>query len=80
MRRTNDPRASGPSARTPRCSLGCWIEYTGDAALNALAQASDFMAIETTAARPPLTVLSDEEALFRDAVAEFAEEQVRPRV
>jgi alkylation response protein AidB-like acyl-CoA dehydrogenase len=38
------------------------------------------MTIETSAARPPLTVLSDEEAMFRDAVAGFAEEEVRPRV
>src|SRR5919199_4270815 len=30
--------------------------------------------------RPPLTLLSDEEALFRDAVAAFAAEEVRPRV
>ena len=34
--------------------------------------------IET--ARPPLTVFSDEELMFRDAVAAFAEEEVRPRV
>ncbi|HKW49556.1 MAG TPA: acyl-CoA dehydrogenase family protein [Gemmatimonadaceae bacterium] len=33
-----------------------------------------------SAARPPLTALSDEEAMFRDAVAGFAEEEVRPRV
>jgi alkylation response protein AidB-like acyl-CoA dehydrogenase len=38
------------------------------------------MTIETAAARPPLTVLSDEEAMFRDAVAGFADEEVRPRV
>jgi alkylation response protein AidB-like acyl-CoA dehydrogenase len=38
------------------------------------------MASDTAAARPPLTVLSDEEAMFRDAVAGFAEEEVRPRV
>jgi alkylation response protein AidB-like acyl-CoA dehydrogenase len=38
------------------------------------------MAIDTAAARPPLTVLSDEEAMFRDAVAAFAEDEVRPRV
>ena len=38
------------------------------------------MAIETAATRLPLTVLSDEEAMFRDAVAGFAEEEVRPRV
>ena len=38
------------------------------------------MAIDTAAARPPLTVLSDEEAMFRDAVAGFAEDEVRPRV
>src|SRR3954467_12291578 len=38
------------------------------------------MTIDTAAARPPLTVLSDEEAMFRDAVAAFAEEEVRPRV
>ena len=31
-------------------------------------------------AHPPLTTLSDEEAMFRDAVAAFAEEEVRPRV
>jgi len=30
--------------------------------------------------RPPLTILSDEESAFRDAVAEFAEGEVRPRV
>ena len=29
---------------------------------------------------PPLTALSDEERMFRDAVAEFAESEVRPRV
>src|SRR5438045_3409358 len=33
-----------------------------------------------TAARPPLTVLSEDETMFRDAVAAFAEEEVRPRV
>ena len=38
------------------------------------------MAIETSAARPPLTVLSEEEAMFRDAIAEFAAQEVRPRV
>ena len=38
------------------------------------------MTTDTSAARPPLTTLSDEEAMFRDAVAGFAEEEVRPRV
>jgi alkylation response protein AidB-like acyl-CoA dehydrogenase len=38
------------------------------------------MTTDTTAARPPLTMLSDEEAMFRDAIAGFAEEEVRPRV
>jgi alkylation response protein AidB-like acyl-CoA dehydrogenase len=33
-----------------------------------------------TAARPALTTLSDEEQMFREAVAAFAEEEVRPRV
>jgi alkylation response protein AidB-like acyl-CoA dehydrogenase len=33
-----------------------------------------------TDSRPALTVLSEEEAMFRDAVAGFAEEEVRPRV
>lgn len=33
-----------------------------------------------TDARPALTVLSEEEEMFRDAVAGFAEEEVRPRV
>jgi alkylation response protein AidB-like acyl-CoA dehydrogenase len=31
-------------------------------------------------AAPPLSVLSEEEVMFRDAVAAFAEEEVRPRV
>jgi alkylation response protein AidB-like acyl-CoA dehydrogenase len=35
---------------------------------------------ELSAQRPPLTVLSDDEAMFRDAVAEFAGAEVRPRV
>ena len=35
---------------------------------------------DMTAGRPPLTQLSDEELMFRDAVAGFAEEEVRPRV
>jgi alkylation response protein AidB-like acyl-CoA dehydrogenase len=33
-----------------------------------------------TATHPPLTAFSDEEAMFRAAVREFAEEDVRPRV
>jgi len=33
-----------------------------------------------TDARPALTILSEEEEMFRDAVAGFAEEEVRPRV
>ena len=36
--------------------------------------------MHTDTARPPLTVLSDEELMFRDAVAAFAEDEVRPRV
>ena len=31
-------------------------------------------------ARPPLTILSEDEEMFRDAVAAFAEDEVRPRV
>ncbi len=38
------------------------------------------MSTELAAARPPLTVLSEDEAMFRDAVTALAEEQVRPRV
>src|SRR5918992_4840593 len=38
------------------------------------------MSTELSIARPPLTVLTDDEAMFRDAVAEFAEGEVRPRV
>jgi butyryl-CoA dehydrogenase len=34
----------------------------------------------TTTAHPPLTVFSEEEQLFRDAVAAFAADEVRPRV
>ena len=36
--------------------------------------------MQTDIARPPLTVLSDEELMFRDAVAAFAEDEVRPRL
>lgn len=35
---------------------------------------------DATAARPPLTTLSDDEIMFRDAVAAFAAEEVAPRV
>jgi len=38
------------------------------------------MQSELSAPRPPLTQLSDEELMFRDAVASFAEDEVRPRV
>jgi alkylation response protein AidB-like acyl-CoA dehydrogenase len=38
------------------------------------------MSTETDAAHPPLTILSDDETAFRDAVAAFAAEEVRPRV
>ena len=38
------------------------------------------MTTDLSAPRPPLTVLSDEETMFRDAVAAFAEHEVRPRV
>jgi len=33
-----------------------------------------------TAAHPPLTILSEDEQMFRDAVAGFANDEVRPRV
>jgi len=35
---------------------------------------------DISAPRPPLTQLSDEESMFRDAVAAFANDEVRPRV
>ena len=38
------------------------------------------MTIDLDAARAPLTVLSEDETMFRDAVTAFADEQVRPRV
>jgi alkylation response protein AidB-like acyl-CoA dehydrogenase len=38
------------------------------------------MSADLSTARPPLTQLSDEESAFRDAVASFAEAEVRPRV
>jgi alkylation response protein AidB-like acyl-CoA dehydrogenase len=38
------------------------------------------MATETTTSSSALTLLTEEEVMFRDAVAAFAEEQVRPRV
>jgi alkylation response protein AidB-like acyl-CoA dehydrogenase len=38
------------------------------------------MSSDIGVSRPPLTQLSDEELMFRDTVASFAEEEVRPRV
>ena len=38
------------------------------------------MSSDVSAAPQPLTTLTDDEAMFRDAVAGFAEEEVRPRV
>jgi alkylation response protein AidB-like acyl-CoA dehydrogenase len=38
------------------------------------------MTAETETVRPPLTVLSDDELAFRDAVAAFAFDEVKPRV
>ena len=38
------------------------------------------MSTDVLTSRPPLTLLSEEEVLFRDAVTALAEEQVRPRV
>jgi butyryl-CoA dehydrogenase len=38
------------------------------------------MSTELDARRSALTILSDDEVMFRDAVAAFAEEEVRPRV
>jgi alkylation response protein AidB-like acyl-CoA dehydrogenase len=38
------------------------------------------MTVDAASARPPLTTLSDDEVMFRDAVAAMAEELVRPRV
>ena len=40
----------------------------------------DDLLSSTASARPALTVLSDEEAAFQEAVASFAEGEVRPRV
>src|SRR5215204_6841346 len=34
----------------------------------------------TTTSHPPLTAFSDDEQMFRDAVAAFANDEVRPRV
>jgi alkylation response protein AidB-like acyl-CoA dehydrogenase len=41
---------------------------------------STSMTSDLASAHPPLTTLSEEEAMFRDAIAAFAEEEVRPRV
>ncbi|HEX3532885.1 MAG TPA: acyl-CoA dehydrogenase [Gemmatimonadaceae bacterium] len=38
------------------------------------------MQADATSSSPALTLLSEEEVMFRDAVAAFAEEEVRPRV
>src|SRR5882762_4457875 len=38
------------------------------------------MSADTAATHPPLTLLSDDELAFRDAVAGFAAEEVKPRV
>jgi len=38
------------------------------------------MSTDSAVSHPPLTILSDDEELFRDAVAGFAAEEVKPRV
>ncbi len=38
------------------------------------------MSADTEVSRPPLTILSDDEVAFRDAVGAFAAEEVKPRV
>ncbi len=38
------------------------------------------MPTDTSSSPSALTLLSEEEMMFRDAVAAFAEEEVRPRV
>src|SRR3981081_2195532 len=38
------------------------------------------MQTDASSSAPALTLLSEEEVMFRDAVAAFAEEEVRPRV
>ena len=38
------------------------------------------MSTETTAHQPPLTVLGEDDALFRDAIREFAEGEIAPRI
>src|SRR4051812_9867917 len=38
------------------------------------------MTSDVSTARPPLTALTDDEVMFRDTVAGFAEQEVRPRV
>jgi len=38
------------------------------------------MSSDTEVSRPPLTILSDDETAFRDAVAAFAADEVKPRV
>ena len=38
------------------------------------------MSTDLAVARPPLTLLSEDEVLFRDAVTALADDQVRPRV
>src|SRR5258705_7218697 len=38
------------------------------------------MTTDSATARPPLTMLSEDELAFRDAVAAFAADEVRPRV
>src|SRR5678816_1717855 len=39
-----------------------------------------FMSDQIMSACQPLTTLTDDEAMFRDAVAAFADDEVRPRV
>lgn len=46
----------------------------------ALACYSYRMSLDSSSQRPPLTVLTDDELAFRDAVADFTNGEVRPRV
>jgi alkylation response protein AidB-like acyl-CoA dehydrogenase len=69
-----------PESPSPLVWLLDRVQIRGARTLRANKTRAISMTIDTSAVRPPLTSLSDEEVMFRDAIAGFAADEVRPRV
>src|SRR5262249_17984061 len=82
--RTARRRGGDGAHRLSRGASGCYIaELSGPGAARAGAPPTSLLTMATVdlaSGGAPLTVLSEDEQMFRDAVRQFAEDDVRPRV